>query len=311
MSQESLTPEIPLIRVPKRLKDENDHLRVWEFCAPTYIAPVGTGTLIGSRDAYQFGHEKMTRSATLTFVQFDGRYFAVTCRHVMASLESANSEWRIRYEREMGSPPTGDDIYYFFTPVSNRSIHFKFKLWGVPETSPGFPDVAIAEVSLGYISCINRFALKITKRLGLPTSAIATGYPEQQRNLTPIDEYNDSLSTKAANCFAYLTEQNGRLVLSDSIDENHGLDNLSGMSGGPIIWSDPKSFGLLGIVTNGLDIIPKDSESDGFGIAVFGEPISYEMFKKWVSIMPSTEVLADKSVSFITPNDFPKTPALV
>lgn len=106
--------------------------------------------------------------------------------------------------------------------------------------------------------------MKITKRLALPTSAIATGYPEQQRKLTPIDEYKDSLSTKVANRFAYLTEQNGRLVLSHSITEHHGLDNLSGMGGGPIIWSDPKSFGLLGIVTNGLDIIQKDSESDGF-----------------------------------------------
>lgn len=290
-----------LIQVPKRLIDADGTLRLWEFCTHIHIAGVHTATLIGDRDDYVFGSDRMIRSATLTFVEFSGRCFAVTCRHVLASLDSTNQAARSRYGNETGVFEPDIDPYQFFTPIENRSIHFRYKLWAVPETAAGVPDVAIAEVSPQYVTSVRRRPMKITPRLGLPVSAIAAGYPEQQRKTIPKDKVNDFLSLSVANCLAYITEQSGRLVLSDGIDDAGELDILSGMSGGPIVWSDSKNFGLLGIVTSGLDIVPKESMDSTPGIAIFGEPITYELFEHWISIMPPTSALRDKSKCLISP----------
>lgn len=295
----------PVVQVCDALIDKDGQLKLWQYCTHVHITRIGSGTFIGHEDAYVFGSEHMTRSATVTFVNYKKRYFALTCRHVYEALRSKNADLHKRFKEDSGTDLADYDLYQFYTPVGNFNYHFNYEFWPVPETSPGVPDVAMTEVSEEFIKRLQRKALKLTTIAQLPTSAIAAGYPEQQRKLIDSKEVEGwkHLSISVAHCFAYLTTQSNKLILSDAIEEHHGLDNLSGMSGGPIIWSNLSGFGLIGVVTDGWDVQPKDSEDPTPSVAIMGEPITPNIFDSWLKSLPANLAREDRSMKI----HFPKT----
>jgi hypothetical protein len=99
------------------------------------------------------------------------------------------------------------------------------------------------------------------------------------------------------------TTAKGDILIQDTIDDHNGLDVLSGMSGGPIIWSDSTRFGLAGIVREGLDIQPKQGQlMVENGIWIYGERIAVALFEKWLESVPPLMELKDETKSLYIPN---------
>lgn len=166
----------------------------------------------------------------------------------------------------------------------------------------GYPDVAIARVKRESISRLGRKPIVLAKKNELPKTGIASGYPEEQR-VVKQGEKVSMFSPKFSACIASMqTTAKGDILIQDTIEDNQGLDVLSGMSGGPIIWSDRNRFGLAGIVREGFDIQPKQGTlMVENGIWIQGERITVELFEKWLEIVPPLMQLKDESKSLYTP----------
>ncbi|NWF36670.1 hypothetical protein [Mariprofundus sp. KV] len=223
--------------------------------------------------------------------------------HVLEALDHKNTEWQKEQFEKYDAEPAIDG-YGFYTPIGNTHHHFNYRLTPVPqhEDRPA-PDVAIARVNLNSITRLGRKPLIFTRKDTLPITVIASGYPEVERSIQKGNKLN-TLSVKIAACLASIqTTADGGLLLEDTISDHKGINNLSGMSGGPIIWSNNKKFSLAGIVREGLDIQPKEGELRVEpGICIHGERITTSIFEEWLQEIPPLSELEDKSHGLYVPS---------
>ena len=142
----------------------------------------------------------------------------------------------------------------------------------------------------------------VTKKINLPETGIASGYPEEQRVIRQGKNLN-TFSPRHVSCIATLQiTAKGRILIQDAIEEHKDIDVLSGMSGGPIIWSDANKFGFAGIVVEGLDIQPKKGQLvEEPGIWIHGERITTELFERWIKSIPPLQELENKTRSLYIP----------
>lgn len=282
------------LQVCDSLFDANMELNTWRFCAPAFIASAFFGTLICNDTELVFDEfdKKSVRSGTLTFVSYKGELFAITCRHVLKALENKQAAWKKEQFEKYGHEPPIDG-YHLFTPINNHQYHFNYKLNPVPEREDGSqPDIAIARVNHGSIKRLGREPIVLSPKNTLPETGIASGYPEHQRVIRQGKKIS-TFAPKFTSCLATMQlTARGDILLQDNIEDHKGLDVLSGMSGGPIIWSESEKFGLAGIVREGLDIRPKEGQLIvENGIWIHGERITTELFDIWLkSILPLTEL---------------------
>lgn len=290
--------------VSEKILDAEKNLTTWEFCAPVFIASAFSGTLLVDEAELivkEFD-ERTVRSGTLTFVSYKGECFAITCKHVVDALEEKQRAWKSEHKTTEGVEAEIDG-YLLFTPIATNQFHFNYKLTPVPLRPDGTqPDVAIARVKHQSITRLGRKPIVLTKKVSLPETGIASGYPEQQR----VIEAGTHISTfkpKFTTCVATMQmTAKGDLLIMDTIDDHKGLDNLSGMSGGPIIWSDGKHFGLAGIVREGKDIQPKKGMMiDESCIWIHGERITVDLFEEWIKSIPPLNEFKDQTKSLYIP----------
>lgn len=275
-----------------------------QYCAPVFIASSFFGTFICNESSLvpnEFD-EKSVRSGTLTFISYKNEHFAITCNHVLEALESRREAWRKEQKKKYDIKPPIEG-YQLFTPIDNNQYHFNYKLTSASKLSDGSqPDIAIARVNMHSITRLKRKPILLANKKQLPVTGIASGYPEQQRSIKN-GKHISTFSPKFVTCTATLqVTENGGLLIQDTIEENNGLDSLSGMSGGPIIWSDSNRFGLAGIVREGLDIQPKDGQlmvEDG--IWIHGERITPDIFEQWIKYLPNLLELKDETKSLYIP----------
>ncbi|WP_152985469.1 hypothetical protein [Pseudomonas taeanensis] len=286
------------------LFDEKKELNTWQFCAPVFIASTFFGTLI-CRDSdlvFKEFSESSVRSGTLTFVSYKGQCFAITCKHVADALENKQAEWKNEQCEKYQNEPAIDG-YQFFTPIENSQYHFNYKLTPAPANEDGTqPDIAIARVNHHSITRLGRKPIILTKKESLPGTGIASGYPEEQRAIRQGNNVN-TFAPKFTACIATLqVTGKGEILVQDTIADHKGLDVLSGMSGGPIIWSNGTKFGLAGIVREGLDIQPKHGQlMVENGIWIHGERITPELFDRWLNAVPALIELKDETKSLYIP----------
>jgi hypothetical protein len=292
------------------LLDGKKELNTWEFCAPAFIASTFFGTLICKDSDLIFKEfdESSVRSGTLTFVSYKGECFAITCKHVVDALEKKQAAWKEEQREKYQNEPDFDG-YQLFTPIGNNQYHFNYNLTPVPVREDGAqPDVAIARVNRQSITRLGRRQITLAKKNSLPETGIASGYPEEQRIIRQGNNIN-TFSPKFTTCVATLQiTGKGDVLVQDTIANHNGLDVLSGMSGGPIIWSDSKRFGLAGIVREGLDIQPKQGQlMVENGIWIHGERITTELFDEWLNTTPAITELKDETKSLCIPESVKKS----
>ena len=69
------------------------------------------------------------------------------------------------------------------------------------------------------------------------------------------------------------------------------------MSGGPVVWSDSKKYGLLGIVKEGVPIQPaKDGLFKENGILIHIEHLTTNKLDEWLKYLPKDSKVQDKTI---------------
>jgi hypothetical protein len=168
--------------------------------------------------------------------------------------------------------------------------------FGVPQ-----PDIAIALLPDDFLPSINRRSLK-QEKITLPNeteksdqrlTGVACGFPERNRNITDssimgMKDFGKGFVYMFAH-FDSITEHNIRII--DEIKKTNGVNNLSGMSGGPMFWSTEYRWGLAGIIKSGDDLIPRfeyDGPPDSVipTINVSAEPLLSKNIKRWIIRSP-------------------------
>lgn len=287
------------------LMDEKREFNAWQFCAPIYIASAFFGTFLNQESDLLFDEftDRSVRSGTLTFIRYKGQLYAMTCKHVADALEEKQNAWKNEQESKYGFVPPLEG-YYFFTPHQSTQYHFNYKLTPVPQNSDGAqPDVAIARINENAITRIGRKPIQFTDKKSLPETGIAFGYPEAQRDIRPADERTSNFYNNFVSCIATLqVTGSGDILLEDPIEHHRGVNNLSGMSGGPIVWSDEERYGLAGIVKKGTDIQPKpDGLTAENSICIFGTRMTSDLLDQWIKSIPPVAELKDHSKSLFNP----------
>ena len=244
--------------------------RACRHCATIGRAKLGTFFERG------FIPEATDDTATVTFINFEGRTYAVTAKHVMTAFANQAAKDGVGPESYFLPAGKGVAIHPPFVappgkwpePAPDIALHkidddlplrigkevFVLR----PEVVPSFPVPYAAAVGFPTIVKATREEPGGT-RLALPcVHAVAAGIP--------APEYADQLQ--------FFSE----------IETNAEIGSLSGMSGGPVFWSDGNRLGLLGFVKEALDVEPCAGEEtihSGPRVNFICQRASYETFGRW------------------------------
>ncbi len=220
-------------------------------------------------------------SATLTFVKLQGRTYGITCKHVVTSL-------RDRIEKS-----TDKLSYTFFIALKGHHVvqdRFVFPLGDLvtPE-----PDIAIRELHPDFPVHIGKSALDIDAApvpplLGV-SFAIAVGFPDRLKTQSPT-----SLGYQLAMPCVYAVADNHStsgpsFTLFSELPATPAIRDLSGMSGGPIYWSNDFRYGLLGIT---YESSPLDGSLAGTAaVHMKGHLADRATLERWVAHVPHRDAL--------------------
>jgi hypothetical protein len=216
-------------------------------------------------------------TATVTFVRFEQCTYAVTALHVIDT-------FRRQAERD-GLAPEG----YFLPTARGVLVSPPFiaapRDWPVPA-----PDVALRQIDDALPAHIGKEAFELHPDVK-PTFPIhyaaAVGFPTAGKK-----DRDEALGNRLAmQCVHAIAEGVGAPSSADQIQFFSEIEaapefgSLSGMSGGPVFWSDGEQLGLLGFVKEALDVQPRpgeDSIYSGPRVNFIVQHASYETFGRWV-----------------------------
>ena len=182
------------ISINDELLDSNGNFTIEMYCCPIFISHQFGVFLYNDNQLFTLNDGvPEIRSATLTFIEYEGQIYGITCRHVVKHLEKMNKvnqrSWQASLKDKNWYPP--ELQLHFYVPHKNFQIHLNSKFYNVPgdEFTKNYPDVAIARISSDFIQKIERSALCISSNID-PTNkqqnasgfcGLATGFPEQKR----------------------------------------------------------------------------------------------------------------------------------
>ncbi len=194
-----------------------------------------------------------SETATVTFIKINVKTYAVTAQHVIEAFSKLAHKDGLLFEGYSCVQAPGVAINGpFLTPPADY-----------PHKQP---DIAICPVHENLPGRINKtpFDIRPEDDAKWPVShAIAFGFPTAEKR-----DVQDKVGAirLALPCVHALAEGLNSPGTSDQVQfhselaEKPGIVSLSGMSGGPVFWSDGTNLGLIGFVKQALDITPKDGE---------------------------------------------------
>lgn len=214
-------------------------------------------------------------SATLTFVRFQGRTYGITCKHVVNSLRDRIKKSGNKYSHTFLIALTAHHVVQdrFVIPPGDLAI---------PE-----PDIAIRELNPHFPAHIGKSALDIDAGTVPPLSgvkfAIAVGFPDRLKTQSPAP-VGYQLAMPCVHAVADNQSTSGpTFTLFSELQETPGIRDLSGMSGGPIYWSNDTRYGLLGIT---YESSPVDRSLAGAAVHIRGHLADWAILERWVSHVP-------------------------
>lgn len=207
------------------------------------------------------------RNGTITFVQSQGRFYGITCFHVVEHFR------KMEKKGGAGSHSMRTMLNGFYV-VIDRFIQPPAQY---PDASP---DIAIREVKPGFISHLGKQAIDIDVMKDVPDGirhAYAVGFPEALKTA-----FNDKIGYRVSMPQAQILAElqatpTRRFSMFSEIEPVHDID-YSGMSGGPIFWSTEEEYGLVGIIYEG----GHGSSGANDQIFVYGELATPEIILGWI-----------------------------
>jgi hypothetical protein len=216
-------------------------------------------------------------TATVTFVKINGRTYAVTAQHVIDHLQSQSAD--------TAAPNP------FFIPSGKGAI-IQPPFIRAPESVPlPKPDIALRMVDDALPAHIGKepfvFDADVTPPSAAPY-AVAVGFPTLAKfNVERPQGTHLALPCVQAVAEGRTTAQGAdQLQFFSEITVSAPVASLSGMSGGPVFWSDHTRYGLLGFVKEALDVIPKPGEPSlyaGPRVHFLCQRTDYAMFALWAA----------------------------
>lgn len=307
-----------LLYVHTELEGDDQEPNTHRFCVPIYITDgFGTNLKKESDLVPNAGEQPKIRSGTLTFVRRGDYIYGITCRHVVEALEREEAEAQAEWKRFHSYSPPEWGLRGFYFPMLSEQVHInaRFHKAHVDGYTGEGKDVAIAVIPHDTFAKTGREAIPF-ERLTLPPAdntphlcGIATGFPEGNRISRATDGPVNMLSMPTVAVRArFGAVSDSSLLLYDELDHLPEADNLSGMSGGPILWSGLSGWGLAGIVKKGRDIHPRVDVLEGMTpivdvptVWMTGEPLTASIFEELIALIPKD----DKPVTYYAPRVIP------
>lgn len=240
------------------------------FCAALAVAP----TFDPHSLQPQFSKpSEQYRSGTLTFVRSGGKSFGITCWHVIETLRQINAETGDQYQLRT--------MLNGFYVVQDRFIRPK------PPFGSGELDIAIRELSPEFAKALGKEEIQLDQ-VHEPAKiqyGYAVGFPE---NLKRRLEEKDGYRVAMPHCVVLAEierESDSRFVMFSQVGrEDVAHKDFSGMSGGPIFWSEANHFGIYGIIyEGGVTSASKDLAE----IFVYGELAKPKVIRDWIQQVTS------------------------
>ena len=218
-----------------------------------------------------------SETATVCFIKFKGRTYAVTARHVIETLNGLAEREGNQFEGYSCVQSPGVAINGpFLTPPAN---------YPSPE-----PDIAICPVREELPGFINKtpFDVRPEEDAKWPIShAVAVGFPTAAKCDVKSEDGSIRLALPCVHAVAEGINSTGssdQVQFHSELSERPTLVSLSGMSGGPVFWSDDTNHGLVGFVKEALDVAPKQGE-----VTFYTEPkvnficqrVDFAIFERW------------------------------
>jgi len=223
--------------------------------------------------------ETQDPTATVTFIRLeDGRTYAVTAWHVIEIFRHA-------------AIADGADPESYFLPVApGIMIGPPFIQPPKPWTAPR-PDICLRPIDPDLPAHIGKafFEFRTSPTPSFPVLyALAVGYPTLSKS-PHLDQLGERLAMQCVHAIAKgvgSAQESDQVQFLSSIEEQPPAESLSGLSGGPVFWSDPNSYGLLGFIKEAMDVKPKPDEDtlyDGPRVHFMCQRADYQMFLEWAA----------------------------
>lgn len=232
------------------------------------------------------GHDASNRNATTTFVSFGGKYYAVTCRHVVDLLETMRKSKLVEH-------PT---LAFFFDKTFIPLSHF---------TADGLKhnfqivdgaDIAILDVSnlWSRLQAFGKVAVEMDEerhrepRWAKAQMMASAGYPERhKRNAVRDDGAERVFGTVpfvVLDKSGDIDRHNEVVVMKSTLEKPHGW-YFSGISGGPIYVIQDELIIPVGIAFAGWPQQPNE-ERKGLltdrDIEIHGQTLTPKFFGRWL-----------------------------
>ena len=189
-----------------------------------------------------------SKTATVTFIEINNKTYAITAHHVIETFRNEAKEEGSSYEG------------YYCVQSPGKWILGPFLR--APRTNfvTAAPDIAICPIDKKRPGYINKEAFQVFAEndANWPIShAVAIGFPTNEKYDLQDSHGNLNLALSCVHAVAEESDSNG---LSDQVQflselpEMPTVGSLSGMSGGPVFWSDGARHGLVGFLKEGRDI---------------------------------------------------------
>jgi hypothetical protein len=197
--------------------------------------------------------EAKSETATVTFIKYDDKTYAVTACHVIQTLGNLARNDGCQFEGYSCIQAPGVAILGpFITPPAN---------FPCPE-----PDIAICPVNEELPVRIGKtpFQIRPEDDAKWPiTHALAVGFPAVEKYDVEDEKGMSRLALPCVHAVAEGLDSPGdsdQVQFHSELSENPNVVSLSGMSGGPVFWCDGTNHGLVGFVKEALDVRPKVGE---------------------------------------------------
>lgn len=223
-----------------------------------------------------FATQPTDYTATVTFIKFDGQTYAVTAAHVVDGFarQAALDRFRILEGYYLPAGPGGLLNPPLVRPPPN-----------LPEDPP---DVALRSVDEDFPTRIGKEAF-VWHRDASPTFPIAyaaaIGFPTiaKKHRKDPDGNRLELPCVRAVVAGIGGTENTDQLQFFSEIEveDKNAISSLSGMSGGPVFWSDGERLGLLGFVKEALPPPGADAIS-GPRVSFICQRATFDTFGGWV-----------------------------
>ena len=232
------------------------------------------------------GHDASNRNATTTFVSFGGKYYAVTCRHVVDLLET------MRKTKVVEHPTLAFFFDKTFIPLSHFTADGLKHNFRIVEDA----DIAILDVSNHWptLQAFGKVAVEMDEerhrepRWAKAQMMASAGYPERHKRNAIRDDGAErvfgTLPFIVLEKSGDIDRHNKVVVMKSTLEQPHRW-YFSGISGGPMYVIQDELIIPVGIAFAGWRQLPNEEPKRSLtdkDIAIHGQTLTLEFFGRWL-----------------------------